>query len=185
VENGKLSAFYTVIETVELPWKTVNVRPFPHAEARQGPNSAFTLVEVLVAVLIIGIVSVSLFACFSQGFGVMEASRENLRATQILLQKMETIRLCTWSQLTNVTFTAYYDPTSTNTSSAGAMYTGTMTTNAATAIPSTNSYYSNMCVVTVALTWTNYTLNRPVGHTRQMQTQVARYGLQNYIWTGQ
>lgn len=65
------------------------------------------------------------------------------------------------------------------------MYYGTMSTNAATNIPSSCSYYSNICLVTVALRWTNYTLEKPMAHTREMQTQVARYGLQNYIWTGQ
>jgi len=149
---------------------------------REGKKAAFTLVEVLVAVLVVGIVSISLFACFSQGFAAMESSRENLRATQILLQKMETIRLCTWSQLTNLTFTAYYDPNSTNAASSGVIYTGTVTTNAASGIPSTNSYQSNICLVNVSLTWTNYILDRPIPHSRQMQTQVARYGLQNYIW---
>jgi type II secretory pathway pseudopilin PulG len=153
--------------------------------ARKHRLSAFTLAEILVAVLIVGIVSVSLFACFSQGFAAMEASRENLRATQILLQKVETIRLCTWSQLTNMTFTAYYDPNSANTNASGVIYTGTVTTNAASDIPNTAAYKTNICIVNVSLVWTNYILDRPVPHTRQMQTQVARYGLQNYIWGAQ
>lgn len=145
--------------------------------------SAFTLVEVLISAVILGIICISLFTCFSTSFAVTQSARENLRATQILLQQTEAIRLCTWSQLTNVTFQANYDPTST--SGHGVVYYGTLTTNAATCIPSSASYQPNICLVTINLTWTNYTLNQPVAHTRQMQTLVARYGLQNYLWGDQ
>jgi len=146
--------------------------------ARAG---AFTLVEVLVAVFVLVIALVSLFGCFTDGFAFMEAAREDLRATQILVQKTEAIRLFTWSQLTNFTFSAYYDPQATN-GSSGALYSGTVTTNAASTVPTSSAYYTNICLVTVTVSWTNNSLKKPVVHTRQAQTQVARYGMQNYIW---
>src|SRR5437762_3196296 len=78
--------------------------------------SAFTLAEVMVAVLVVGIVVVSLFAGVSSGFALVKLAREDLRATQFMLQRMEAVRLYTWSQITNAayfstnTVAAYYDP---------------------------------------------------------------------------
>ena len=53
----------------------------------------------MISVLIVGTLILSLYAGFSQGFSIIQTSRENLRATQILVQRMETIRLYTWSQV--------------------------------------------------------------------------------------
>src|SRR5947199_1931740 len=72
---------------------------------REGASrqSAYTLPEVMMGILIMSIMFVTLYAGFTQGFGVVQASRENLRATQILQQQAEVIRLYTWDQLTNGT----------------------------------------------------------------------------------
>src|SRR5438309_11723539 len=81
----------------------------------EAGSKAFTLMEVLVAVAIIGVQFVTLYVGMTQGFGIVQVSRENLRATQILQEKMETIRLYTWNQITNAgfippTFTASFYP---------------------------------------------------------------------------
>src|SRR2546426_8121393 len=72
---------------------------------REGASrqSAYTLPEVMMGIIIMSIMFVTLYAGFTQGFGVVQASRENLRATQILQQHSEVIRLYTWEQLTNGT----------------------------------------------------------------------------------
>src|SRR5206468_5005165 len=64
-------------------------------------QAAYTLPEVMVGVSIIAVMFVTLYLGFTQGFGVVQTSRENLRATQILQQCSELIRLYTWDQLTN------------------------------------------------------------------------------------
>src|SRR5437879_5170529 len=74
---------------------------------------AYTLAELLVAVAILGIMFASLYAGIWYGFAVTDASRQDLRATQILLERMEGIRLFNWNQLVDtnynpVTFTKYY-----------------------------------------------------------------------------
>ncbi len=138
-----------------------------------------------MAVLVVGVMTLTLFTGLTNGFAVVESAREDLRATQILLQQTEAVRLCTWTELTNVNFTAYYDPNAPTNASTGVQYRGTISLSAATNVPNTVSYYTNMYLVTVSLTWTNYTLHQPVVHTRQAQTQVARYGLQNYLWGAQ
>ena len=113
---------------------------------------------------------------------MLQTTREDLRATQILMQRIEAVRLCTWSQLGNVTFSESYDPLSGTNQAAGAVYFGTLSIGPATAIPNSVSYAPNMAQVTVTLNWTNYNHSLAIPHSRQMQTQVARYGLQNYIW---
>jgi len=79
------------------------------------PQRAYTLVEVLFAVAAMGFISVSLFAGLGSGFTLIQVTRENLRATQILLERMETIRLYRWDQITDDkcipnTFTNYFYP---------------------------------------------------------------------------
>jgi hypothetical protein len=39
-----------------------------------------------------------------------------------------------------------------------------------------------MCTLTATLYWTNYYGARTVLHRREMQTRVARNGMQNYLW---
>jgi hypothetical protein len=137
-------------------------------------------VEVLVAVLILTTISMAFYIGLSQCFSVVKTSREEVRATQIMAQKLEGIRLCTWSELTNFTFKEPYDPTGVTNSSSGVYYYGTVQLSPATAIPNTVSYLNNMYLVSVNLTWTN---NNGAGvFNRQMQTHYARYGLQSYIW---
>lgn len=136
-----------------------------------------------MAVLVLTTIATAYYAGLSYGFGIVQTSREDLRSTQILMQKTEGLRLCTWGQLINtINFSERYDPLGTTNNAAGTVYRGTMTTNAASSIPDSASYKKNMRQVTVTVYWTNYNGKRPMVHSRQMQTEVARYGLQNYLW---
>src|ERR1043166_1609363 len=98
---------------------------------------AYTLPEVMMGIVIMSIMFVTLYLGFTQGFGVVQSSRENLRATQILQQYSELIRLYTWDQLTNGTTIPH--PYTTNwtfyplggTGNQGVTYTGTVTIDAA------------------------------------------------------
>ena len=146
--------------------------------------SAYTVAEVLVAVFLLGIITVSLFAAFSSGLAIVSLARENLRATQVLTEKLETIRLLTWEQGTNQTlaspaFTEPYDPASDN---PGVIYSGFVSVGPAPGVPA--DYQDNLRLVTVTVYWTNYLQGStiPIVHSRQMQTCVARYGMQNYLY---
>src|SRR5262245_23471967 len=66
---------------------------------RRDCRRGFTLAEVMVGVGFLGTVLVSLYLSFSSGFQFVQLSRENLRATQVLTEKLETIRLYTWDQV--------------------------------------------------------------------------------------
>jgi len=71
-----------------------------------------TLAEVVIAVAILGISAAGIFGVIFSGFFIMDRTRENQRATQILLEKVETIRLYNWSQVTNASFipTTFSEP---------------------------------------------------------------------------
>ena len=148
---------------------------------------AYTFAEVLVAVLILGLMLSSLYASFSSGFTIMRSARENLRATQILLQRMEAIRLFNWRQVLDTTnylkptFVDYYDPLGATNNTLGASYRGFVSPpSIPTDVPV--AYRDNMRAVTLTLYWTNHNGNQAIVHKRQMQTRVARYGMQNYLW---
>src|SRR2546423_5206069 len=91
-----------------------------HGRQLARAQSAFTLVEVLVSVFVLGVATVSLYAAFGTGFMLVDSARLDLRATQILTQKAEALRLCSWSSLTNypISFTERYDPASSGTGGA-------------------------------------------------------------------
>jgi len=146
---------------------------------RRRRLAAFSLAEVSVGVAILGTVFAALLTGFANGMFTMQMARENLRATQIMLEKMETIRLYSWDQINSngyiaSTFTAKYDPQATS-DHQGVTYAGTMLiTNA----PLSTSYAANMKLVVVTLNWKTGKLNR----TRQFKSYVSRYGMQDYIY---
>lgn len=144
--------------------------------------AAFVLADAIVAAFVLATIGGAFCVALSSGFFALQNTREDLRATQILMQRIEALRLCTWSELSQYNFQENYDPLGDTNISSGAKYFGTVTMAPAISVPGSASYAPNMCQVTVTLNWTNYNLSIAVPHSRQMQTQVARYGLQNYIW---
>ncbi len=151
-------------------------------------EKAYTFAEVLVAAAILGFVGTSLYGAFSAGFFVIQSARENTRATQIMVQKLESIRLFTWSQMCDTTdylkpsFVEAYDPSAIATNCGGAQYTGYITASVPAVGDLPEAYRTNMLNVTITLYWTNCNGAKQVVHSREMQTRVARYGMQNYIW---
>ena len=144
----------------------------------------FTLPEVMISVSILAGLMVSVFAGMAIGWAVINTSRQDLRATQILTQKIESIRLLTWAQLTNqcpFTFRETYDSLS-QTNGSGLWYFGRVSLGTATNIPSTCNYRDDVRLVTLSLSWTNNFGRSPVVHNRQMQTLASKNGIQQYIW---
>ena len=140
---------------------------------------AFTLVDVLVSIWIFGLGFISLYTGLASGVQIIGMARENLRATQIMAEKMETMRLYSWEQiigLTNIppTFVEHYYP-STVSNSQGISYFGSAL------VQNTGyseSYAADVRMVIVTLRWTNFNIPR----TRAMTTLLARNGMQNYIF---
>jgi hypothetical protein len=74
----------------------------------------------------------ALYSSFSFGYAAVRLAREDLRATQILLERMETLRLTSFSAIHDGTLTEYYDPNGITNGAYGVGYTVTITTNAPT-----------------------------------------------------
>lgn len=142
---------------------------------------AFSLIEVMIGSALAAMVFVSIYVGFSGGFGLIQLSRENLRATQIMQDRMETLRLYSWDQINSngfipPTFTApFYAITGTTNAAEGLQFFGTL---AITRAPLWESYASDLRMVVVELVWTNGVVARR----REMTTLVSRYGIQNYVY---
>ncbi len=139
-------------------------------------SAAFSLVETAIGFAITGILMVSLFAGFSSGFAIIKSSRENARATQVLLEKMEQLRLTTFDDLTNMptTFTAPFYTTGTNsTDSGGFNYTGAVSV---ASLAGGVDYNGNLKQITVAVNWSVDSLS----HSRSISSYVSRNGLYTY-----
>jgi prepilin-type N-terminal cleavage/methylation domain-containing protein len=150
-----------------------------HQKDSKDRSQAFTLVEILVATAVLGVMFLSLYVGVSAGFGIIQVARENLRATQILQEKMETIRLYTWDQITTTNFvpngfTEYFYSDGTNVDKS-LTYKGTVSIS-----PSglTESYSNDVKKVNIKVTWASGKITR----SREMKTFVSTHGLQFYIY---
>ena len=139
-----------------------------------------TLVEVVTAVAILAVAAGGLVGAFGYGFFTSQVVRENQRATQILVEKLETVRLYSWDQITSnnfvpVSFTAAFDPAA-PTNKQGCTYYGRQTLSA---VPWNNSISTNMRQYTLTINWTN---QGKLPHTRSISTYLAKDGVQNYVY---
>jgi len=156
----------------------MNIAASLKAKVRQA---AFSLSESLFGVAIIGIVFISLYSGMATGFTSIRDSQENLRATQILLEKFETLRLYNWEQLNTPgfvppNFTTTYAPTE---GGKGVTYTGRVIISQP---PITDAYAPDLRMVTIILTWQSLGQGTHVNHSRVFTSFVAKYGIQNYIY---
>jgi prepilin-type N-terminal cleavage/methylation domain-containing protein len=145
--------------------------------ARRG----FALVEVVTGMMILGVVLVALYAALASAFSTVNMERDNLRATQILVEKMEIVRMYHWEQFKNPTlwpkfFTAYSDPAGvTNATGRGALFSGRITVAPG---PTDVLYGDDMRAVTIDITWKTGNMQR----SRQFQSYITKNGLQNYSY---
>jgi type II secretory pathway pseudopilin PulG len=151
-------------------------KPKPRRQAER----AMTLVEVLIATAGIGILIVSLYVSLTQGFSIIQTARENLRATQILQEKMETMRVYNWDQITGgvvpETFEEPFYAVGDN-DVGGFVYRGTVTITDPDPLAGTG-YSGNLRLVVAQVTWNSGQIVR----TREMRTFVSQYGLHTYVY---
>ena len=145
---------------------------------RLRATAAFSLMEVTISMGVLGLAVSILFNGLTTGFFTIRMARENLRATQIMLEKAETLRLYSWNQITNTTyikreFTVPYDPNST--SGKGAIYQGTIEIEPADI---SADYSDDLKQVTIRVSWKTGGLSR----SREFRSLVSRHGMQDYIY---
>jgi len=147
---------------------------------KKSNRYGFTLIEVLIGVVILALAIVSLFALLTAGFAMVRLNRDNLRATQIMLNRVEGLRLYNWGDVISgaipSTFTETYGGTAGV--NQGTVYTGEMTILPAQQTPTSGYSSTMMRSVRVRVSW----MSGQLKHTREMTTYVSEYGLQNYIW---
>ena len=150
---------------------------------KSQPRSAsgFTLVETVVASFIAAIVLPSIYGGLVTGFSMIKAAREDLRANQVIVQRMEAIRLSPYQALQDpaaypARVTEYYSESGKTNGAGGTAYTVTYSWAPGPAsLPP--SYRTNVLLVTVAASWQSGNVPR----TCSMQTYVARYGIRRYV----
>src|SRR5882724_8651676 len=89
-----------------------------------GSEGGFTLAEAIVSTLILAVVLTSVLAVSSQCARFLTDIRRTARASQVLQQEMEAIRLLDWTTLQSLSNT-FTDPNDTN-----HIYRGTITQSA-------------------------------------------------------
>lgn len=158
----------------------VSYQTRPRCRAAAGHS----LPEAVIAVSLVGVLFISLYAGFSCGFAILRSARENIRATEILNAQTERIRLLNWNQVLDPThylpsdFIQPFNPDDAANPS-GPVYYGKIETGIPTDWPA--AYQDRGRLITITLTWTNSDRSNPIVQQRQAQTCVARYGMQSYL----
>jgi prepilin-type N-terminal cleavage/methylation domain-containing protein len=186
----KSDAYHRKLNVFRLRTRRATVQPVPalgapnadDSAARPAHEAGFTLAELMVGCALLAVMAVSLYGGISFGFATITLARQNLRATQIALEKMEIVRMYSWDQVNSngfvpVNFTAPYFPTFGGGSftNGGLTYYGTMTITNTTINP---AYDVDMRKMTVTLNWTN----KNIPQNLQMSTYISQYGMQRYIY---
>ena len=135
------------------------------------------MIEVVFAMAIVGILVVALYGAIAASTSWVRLCQENETVTQIMSEKLETIRLYNWDQINSngfvqTSFTVGIDPLQVN---SAPYYTGTVVI---AQQPVAESYKTSLAKVTVNVAWQSG--SRP--QSRSMNTFVAKYGLQTYIY---
>jgi hypothetical protein len=179
VEARKLNELGEVNGFSGAPAK--RAEPVPKSRRLEGQTAecAFALPEVMVGTAMFAVMAVSLYGGISFGFSNITLARQNLRATQIALEKMEITRMYSWDQVNSngfvpTTFTAPFFPSTGSDTNGGLVYYGTTII---TNVDRSTSYSNDMRHVKVSLTWTN----RSVRQELEMSTFISQYGMQRYI----
>ena len=166
--------------------------------------SAYTLIEIVIATALVSLTAAALYSGLGWGGKQNQLARENLRATQVILEKMEVIRGYTWDQLFPNSdpdeledpldpFDPDVDPhtiddpivytipkTFTAPFKSGAtnqgdfMYQGVIEITPAQV---SEAYGTNLAQIRVAVGWTSQGVRRE----RESKTFFAKYGLQNNL----
>ena len=141
-----------------------------HQGRRVRRRDAFTITEVAVVTVILGILLIAILGMISQASRYLHDIRLTARSSQVLQQKMEDIRLLTWNRLTN------YPAVWTDSASTYGTFVVTITTNAYDSYSGTTTVLK----VTLSTTWTNFSSNQV--ETNRLTTLVTNRGLNNYIF---
>jgi hypothetical protein len=130
----------------------------------------------MIGMALMGIMFVSLYVGLTSGFAIIQLARENLRATQILQEKTETLRLLTWEQLSQMQ-TKMEEPFYSSGSNFESGFTYNVRVQISSESPVPDAVYApDIKLVTVEARW----MSGGVERRRSMTTYASRYGLHRY-----
>jgi hypothetical protein len=131
----------------------------------------------MVGFLILGITIAALCGGFSFGFNTIKLSQEEVRADQILVQRLETLRVYNWTNVINgyvtTNFPAYY---STSNAVHGVTYNVSVSVSPFVPSATLESYSNTLRQVTARVSWFSEGMN----HTRTMMTLVSTNGIATF-----
>jgi len=88
---------------------------------QKNPQKGFSLIEVLIAIFILGVVSVTLISVFIYGFNVVFKTRQVSMATQIAQEEVELVRNMNYDDILLLGSTYTHDSLSELVNGAGAL----------------------------------------------------------------
>ncbi len=157
-------------------------------------TAGFNLLEALFGMGVIGMVFLSLYSGMIWSNSTLRLARENMRATQVLVETVESIRVCKWDQVISngfipTNFYAPYIPAPGLTNalsktpldvaqSGGVVYRGHVRIEPVLVSHIGASYTGDLRRVTIDLTWQTDRVRK----SRSVYTYVSRYGIQNYLF---
>lgn len=135
-----------------------------------GSKSGFTLIEVMVGSVLMLVVFAGGFGALIQGNRLIESSRDETRASQILQSEIEDLRTHDWTTLTALPTEAKYNPQSSFTDAYAARYT-------IKRVIATRSATQKR--ITLMVAWQD---SRSTTHTREYITLITKDGLYDYYY---
>jgi len=150
---------------------------------RRNRKTAFFLLEAVIGMALLGLVFMAMYTGLVTTTFSVQLSRENLRATQLMAEKLDTIRLYGYKKIIDDPFYLKWtdvpvypdDPSKPGNDATARVFKGEIVVDAA---PITEAYAADMRMITVRVMWTTGKLNR----TRSMSTLISKYGLYKYVY---
>jgi len=137
---------------------------------KSSSNAGFTLIEVMVATVLLLVILGGGFGALVQGHRLVEAARDETRASQILQSELEDIRTYDWATLTALNATASYSPQESFTDAYSTRY-------AIRRNISTRSATQRR--IRLQVDWTD---NGGSSHMREFVTLISKDGLYDYYY---
>ncbi|MEX0323666.1 MAG: prepilin-type N-terminal cleavage/methylation domain-containing protein [Puniceicoccaceae bacterium] len=79
-------------------------------QSELSSQEGFTLVEVIMSLLLMSIVFSAAFGSYFLGMRILEESRQEVRATQIIQSELEAMRTMTWNDIGALNTSTYVTP---------------------------------------------------------------------------
>jgi hypothetical protein len=152
--------------------------------SRRNWKKAFFLLEATIGMSLLGLIFMAMYTGLVSTTFSVQLSRENLRATQIMAEKLDTIRLYGWKKIVE---DPYYlsapfnppvysdDPSMPGNDATTRVFRGEILVEPA---PITEPYAADLRMITVKLTWVTGKMQRK----RTMSTLVSKQGLYRYVY---